>query len=217
MIEVKRTPLTTQALRQLERPPSRSDIIKVSRGINKHVTGPMLHEFVLDNFLSGGRPEFKENRPLTVWMKQQLGYPTKPLWATGELFQKAILDPVIKTDERGARLQIRNSTARLRASAQFLHDGGEVRQTVTDRMRSFFWAMHYKASGQGDLDVAGAFKAMALSKVLSSKVPARPWTKLLPSQLKQILTRNKQAWTTVITRYARTGKLTFIPSRDAGT
>jgi phage gpG-like protein len=46
--------------------------------------------------------------------------------------------------------------------AQIHNEGGRI--TVTDKMRKFFWAMHYKAKESSDTGMADQYKAFALSK-----------------------------------------------------
>lgn len=46
--------------------------------------------------------------------------------------------------------------------AQIHNEGGKV--TVNDKMRKFFWAMHYKAKEAGEAEIADQYKAFALSK-----------------------------------------------------
>jgi len=54
------------------------------------------------------------------------------------------------------------------------HNEGEtIEQTVTPRQRRFFWAMHAKARRTGDTAGADLWRAFALSKKLTIKMPKR--------------------------------------------
>lgn len=54
------------------------------------------------------------------------------------------------------------------------HNEGEtITQNVTARQRAFFWAMHAKYKKLGMESEAGQWKGMALSKILTIKMPRR--------------------------------------------
>jgi phage gpG-like protein len=191
-----------------------ADVRKLMVKVNKEVAGPLLHGAILDNFLAGGRPTFRPNSKITMWFKRHKGSAGvgKPLVDTGEMFQKAVLDPVIKADEAGVTLAVRHATQRLRASMPLLHAGGTVNMVRTPRMRRFFWAMSFKARDAGDLEFSDIFRRAALSrKNLIIKIPPRPWTKLLPNQERDIKRAAQEAYIAAINNYAQTGRLT-LPS-----
>jgi phage gpG-like protein len=48
--------------------------------------------------------------------------------------------------------------------AQIHNEGGKI--TVTDKMRKYFWAMHYEAKQQSNTIAAEQYKGMALAKII---------------------------------------------------
>lgn len=162
-------------------------VAKIARDVNKEVVGPMVRDFMVDNFMAGGRPRFAKNSPLTTWAKRIKGSAGvgRPLVDTGKLFDKAILNPVIVATERSVILKIRAPSARIIQSAAILHDGGVITSQRTPAMRRFFWAMFYKARNTGDTGMADAWKKSALTKktTLRITIPPRRWTKLQAQQV----------------------------------
>jgi len=53
------------------------------------------------------------------------------------------------------------------------NEGATIIQTVTPRQRKYFWAMYHKELKYGGYSQASVFKAMALSKKLTIKIPKR--------------------------------------------
>lgn len=124
----KRVRVTVKLLDNLsqggDKGPSHAQIRRTAIAINKKVVAPLMHDYVLDNFLVGGRPRFEANsKPWRNW-KIAHGYPSRPLWMTGTLFQKAILDPVVEVTEDSVILRARRPTTIMLRSMRRLHDGG---------------------------------------------------------------------------------------------
>lgn len=163
-----------------------------ARRINRNVVAPLFHEFVLDNFVNGGRPKFRKNSELTNHFKSNSGV---LVGETGELFQKAILNPVIIATETSVILKIRNPSARLKASAWALHNGSIRPIRKTDKMRAFFWAMYYETA-ETNPGIAEIFKRMAIGKrdFIRYILPARPWTRITLAQRKVIQDAVNKAW-----------------------
>lgn len=121
----KKVPITLGTIdRFAQGGPTKAQMRRMAIQINKEVAGPLAHDYILDNFLVGGRPRFTANSATWKKWKSVHGYPTRPLWMTGTLFQKAILDPVIKATENSVILSPRNPTDLLKKSMNRLHDGG---------------------------------------------------------------------------------------------
>lgn len=53
------------------------------------------------------------------------------------------------------------------------NEGATIEQIVTPRQRRYFWAMHAKARRTGDTAAADTWRAFALSKKLTIKMPKR--------------------------------------------
>lgn len=49
--------------------------------------------------------------------------------------------------------------------AKIHNEGGKI--AVTEKMKKYFWAMHYKYKNSGDLDIADGFKFCALAKEIT--------------------------------------------------
>lgn len=165
---------------------SEAELLETSARVNKKIIGPMVHGFVLENFMSGGKPRFRRNTPLVNWGKLSRGSAGvgHPLVDSGKLADKAVINPVIEADAHGVTLKIRNPDARIRASANALHNGAAFSIPRRDRMRSFFWAMYYQAVDDGDTGIANRWKAAALSRLpgVTIVIYPRPWTTLNASQ-----------------------------------
>lgn len=162
--------------------------LRIRRKVMKEVAAPALHEAVFANFIAGGRPKFRRNTETTLFGKGLAGQGRDPLYGSGALFEKAILNPVRKSNENEAWLEIRNPTNALKASAKALHDGKAFSILGRDRMRKFFWAMYYAAVEAGELAVANRFKAAALSVLpgVTIVIFPRPWTRITRGQLNAI-------------------------------
>lgn len=196
----------------LEAGPSLMQVSRVAKQIHRNVSAPLIHDSILDNFLVGGRPRFEKNAPMTSFMKRHMGLTTRPLWGTGKLFQKAILDPVIEADDHVVVIRPRRA-GKMGAYLNILHDGGTTHPTVTEKSKRFFWAMHFAAKGRGESGMASMFRGMALKPVgskLNVRIPARPWTELTPGQLRMVHAETQEAWAKVIDNFARTGKFVFV-------
>jgi len=193
---------------------NRAKLERMAQQINLKVAAPMILKFVQKNFQKGGRPKkFDPNSAMTLWSKRLAGFGNKPLVASGNLWNKAINNPVVKATSSEVILKTRNPTNVIKASEDILHDGGTVTQTITKKQKRFFWAMHFIAEDQGNDAIAGRWLGMALAPVgatFSFTIPARPWTQLTRSQSDSVRRAVEREWRAVIERFAKTGKMNFL-------
>lgn len=177
---------------------NRRRVVAAQKRVLKNVGQPMLHKFVKENFEAGGRPAFKRNSKATLFVKQILGFGSKPLIASGTLREKGVINPVLRSNENIVWLQLRYPTNNLKASAGLLHDGGEIvvnRGGKSDKQRRFFWWIYYEAKKAGETSIANIFRGAALSTGTTKiKIPARPWTKLTFAQIRQMQTAVRVAF-----------------------
>lgn len=54
--------------------------------------------------------------------------------------------------------------------ARIHHEGGTIKQKITQKQRSFFWAKYYESDKKDD-----KWKGAALAKELNIKIPKRPY------------------------------------------
>lgn len=78
--------------------------------------------------------------------------------------------------------------------AKLHNEGGEI--TVTPKMRSFFWAMYYEATGRKKADEAQIWKNLALKKGNTMKVEKRQFmghskelTRKIDKMIKELIKR----------------------------
>ena len=186
---------------------SRQRIRAKARKVNREIIGPEMVRMLRGNFRKGGDPKFAELKPLTLWMKKVLGFRKTTLVRTGQLWKKAIDNPVVEATYNEVRVRPRRLTAKMKEYINALHDGAEFSVPRTEKMRKFFWAMHYIADERGEEDIADAWKMMALSPkdTVDIKIPSRPWTHLTSTQKRKLHRKSERAWDFLFLRYARTG------------